>query len=70
MPRSRPDALCAPGGKRSVAVALTPAGRERHDQRQQALAEALHAALTGYDASALEAAAEVLDHLSAIYDQL
>ncbi|MEW2294738.1 MarR family transcriptional regulator [Streptomyces sp. NPDC006743] len=56
--------------KRSVLVTLTAAGRARHDQRQQALTEALHSALAACNAPALESAAEVLDHLSAIYDRL
>ncbi|MFE4024419.1 MarR family winged helix-turn-helix transcriptional regulator [Streptomyces sp. NPDC059101] len=56
--------------KRSVLVTLTAAGRARHDQRQQALAEALHTALASWDAPALDSASKVLDHLSAIYDQL
>jgi hypothetical protein len=35
-----------------------------------ALAGALHATLADYDAAALDSAAEALDRLSAIYDQL
>ncbi|MEE1786182.1 MarR family transcriptional regulator [Streptomyces sp. SP17BM10] len=63
--RTRP-----PEDKRSVVVALTEAGRERHRQRQQALADALHADLSDYDADALDRAAEVLQRLSAVYDRL
>jgi DNA-binding MarR family transcriptional regulator len=63
--RSRP-----PGDKRSVVVTLTAQGRMRHDQRQQALAEALDTTLARYDAPALRSAAEILDCLGLIYDRL
>ena len=63
--RTRP-----PEDKRSVLVALTEAGRDRHRQRQQALAEALHSDLGDYDEEALDRAAEVLHRLSAVYDRL
>ncbi|MFF2543157.1 MarR family winged helix-turn-helix transcriptional regulator [Kitasatospora sp. NPDC058063] len=59
-----------PEDKRSVLVALTDTGRARHDQRQNALAEALHADLDDYDDEALDRAAEVLRRLSAVYDRL
>ncbi|MFJ9843390.1 MarR family winged helix-turn-helix transcriptional regulator [Kitasatospora sp. NPDC101155] len=59
-----------PEDKRSVLVALTNAGRARHDQRQQALADALHTDLGDYDETALDRAAEVLQRLSAVYDRL
>ena len=51
-------------------VTLTAQGRMRHDQRQQALAEALDTTLARYDASALRSAAEILDCLGLIYDRL
>ncbi|MEU4114945.1 MarR family transcriptional regulator [Kitasatospora sp. NPDC028055] len=63
--RTRP-----PEDKRSVLVALTEEGRARHEQRQAALAEALHADLDDYDEEALDRAAEVLRRLSAVYDRL
>ncbi|MEU6971026.1 MarR family transcriptional regulator [Kitasatospora aureofaciens] len=63
--RTRP-----PEDKRSVLVALTEAGRDRHRQRQQALTEALHSDLGDYDEEALDRAAEVLHRLSAVYDRL
>ncbi|MFH9352893.1 MarR family transcriptional regulator [Kitasatospora sp. NPDC017646] len=63
--RTRP-----PEDKRSVLVTLTDAGRARHRQRQQALAEALHSDLDDYDEDALDRAAEVLHRLSAVYDRL
>ncbi|MFE6866713.1 MarR family transcriptional regulator [Kitasatospora sp. NPDC057692] len=63
--RTRP-----PGDKRSVLVTLTDTGRERHERRQQALAEALDADLADYDPAALDSAAEVLQRLSAVYDRL
>ncbi|MFD8706058.1 MarR family transcriptional regulator [Kitasatospora sp. NPDC059648] len=63
--RTRP-----PEDKRSVLVTLTDAGRDRHRQRQQALAEALHSDLDDYDEEALDRAAEVLHRLSAVYDRL
>ncbi|MET8543942.1 MarR family transcriptional regulator [Kitasatospora sp. NPDC004799] len=59
-----------PEDKRSVLVALTDTGRARHDQRQQALVEALHADLDDYDDAALDRATEVLQRLSAVYDRL
>ncbi|WP_042365712.1 MarR family winged helix-turn-helix transcriptional regulator [Streptacidiphilus neutrinimicus] len=63
--RERPE-----GDKRSVLVALTDAGRQRHQERQTALAQALDTALARHDIRALEAATDVLRHLCAIYDQL
>ncbi|MFJ7243341.1 MarR family winged helix-turn-helix transcriptional regulator [Kitasatospora sp. NPDC098652] len=63
--RTRP-----PEDKRSVLVALTEEGRARHEQRQAALVEALHADLDDYDEEALDRAAEVLRRLSAVYDRL
>jgi DNA-binding MarR family transcriptional regulator len=59
-----------PEDKRSVLVALTDTGRARHDQRRQALAEALHTDLGDYDDAALDRATEVLQRLSAVYDRL
>ncbi|MEV7603548.1 MarR family transcriptional regulator [Kitasatospora sp. NPDC089797] len=63
--RERPE-----GDKRSVLVALTDAGRERHTDRQGALTEALDTALAHHDVQALEAATDVLRRLAAIYDRL
>ncbi|MFJ4185146.1 MarR family winged helix-turn-helix transcriptional regulator [Kitasatospora sp. NPDC089509] len=63
--RERPE-----GDKRSVLVALTDAGRQRHRERQAALTEALDAALAHHDVQALEAATDVLRHLVGIYDRL
>ncbi|MFD7662114.1 MarR family winged helix-turn-helix transcriptional regulator [Streptomyces sp. NPDC059788] len=57
-------------GRKAVSVALTAAGRDRHDERQAALRQALDTALADYDAAALDSAAEVLRQLSAIYDRL
>ncbi|MFE7531681.1 MarR family winged helix-turn-helix transcriptional regulator [Kitasatospora sp. NPDC057542] len=59
-----------PEDKRSVLVTLTDTGRARHDQRRQALAEALHTDLGDYDDDALDRATEVLQRLSAVYDRL
>ncbi|MFD9893872.1 MarR family winged helix-turn-helix transcriptional regulator [Amycolatopsis sp. NPDC059027] len=59
-----------PEDKRSVVVALTKAGRNRHNQRQRALTEALAATLADYDEAALDSAAELLRRLSTIYDRL
>ncbi|MFD4660640.1 MarR family winged helix-turn-helix transcriptional regulator [Kitasatospora sp. NPDC058444] len=59
-----------PEDKRTVLVALTDTGRARHDQRQQALTEALHTDLNDYDDAALDRATEVLRRLSAVYDRL
>ncbi|MFD8033626.1 MarR family winged helix-turn-helix transcriptional regulator [Streptomyces sp. NPDC059717] len=56
--------------KRSVLVALTDAGRSRHQERQAALAQALDAALAHHDTTALGTATDVLRQLAAIYDQL
>ncbi|MEU7157524.1 hypothetical protein [Streptomyces chrestomyceticus] len=55
---------------RSPQVALTAGGRERHDERQALLQQALDTALADYDAAALDSAAEVLRRLSVIYDRL
>ncbi|MFF8772538.1 MarR family winged helix-turn-helix transcriptional regulator [Kitasatospora sp. NPDC015120] len=63
--RTRP-----PEDKRSVLVALTDIGRERHERRRRALAEALDTDLADYDPAALDSAAEVLQRLSAVYDRL
>ncbi|MFF2117304.1 MarR family winged helix-turn-helix transcriptional regulator [Kitasatospora sp. NPDC058184] len=59
-----------PEDKRSVLVALTDTGRALHDQRQRALADALHGDLGDYDDAALDRATEVLQRLSAVYDRL
>ncbi|WP_329467014.1 MarR family winged helix-turn-helix transcriptional regulator [Streptomyces sp. NBC_01431] len=59
-----------PGDKRSVVVALTAAGRHRHREREHALADALHTALTDHDTDALHAATDILRHLAHIYDEL
>ncbi|WP_034087154.1 MarR family winged helix-turn-helix transcriptional regulator [Streptacidiphilus albus] len=56
--------------KRSVLVALTDAGRRRHQERQAALAQALDTALAHHDTTALDGATDVLRQLAAIYDQL
>ncbi|WBP91866.1 hypothetical protein O1G21_35455 [Kitasatospora cathayae] len=63
--RTRP-----PEDKRSVLVGLTDAGRARHRQRRQALAEALHGDLADCDEDALDRVAEVLHRLSAVYPRL
>ncbi|CAL9624608.1 MarR family winged helix-turn-helix transcriptional regulator [Streptomyces sp. enrichment culture] len=59
-----------PEDERSVPVALTDEGRARHDERRRALTEALHTAPAHRDAPAVDSAAEVLDHLSAVHDRL
>ncbi|GAA0340829.1 MarR family transcriptional regulator [Streptomyces olivoreticuli] len=59
-----------PGDKRSVVVALTDAGRRRHEERERALADALRGALAHHDAAALDAATDVLRQLADIYDRL
>jgi MarR family transcriptional regulator, organic hydroperoxide resistance regulator len=62
--RTRP-----PDNKRTTVVALTDEGRARHDQHKHLVAETLDAALTQYDAPALNSAAEILDCLRPIYDR-
>jgi len=59
-----------PGDKRSVLVALTDAGRQKHMQRQQQLTETQQQIFADYDAAALDSAAVALDRLAAIYDEL
>ncbi|KOU33966.1 MarR family winged helix-turn-helix transcriptional regulator [Streptomyces sp. WM6378] len=59
-----------PGDKRSVLVALTPAGRHRHEERERSLADALNTALAPHDTEALHAATDILRHLAGIYDEL
>ena len=56
--------------KRSVVVALTAAGLQRHRDRQTALVRALQAAFAEDDSTALDAATDVLRRLAGIYDQL
>ncbi|MFI9274434.1 MarR family winged helix-turn-helix transcriptional regulator [Kitasatospora sp. NPDC052896] len=56
--------------KRSVLVALTARGRQRHEERSGELARALAEALVTQDAAALGTAAEVLRRLAEIYDRL
>ncbi|MGW4242420.1 MarR family winged helix-turn-helix transcriptional regulator [Nocardia sp. NPDC004722] len=59
-----------PGDKRSVLVMLTAAGRVRCRERMAAMDDALRVELAEQDTAALRSAAEVLDRLVAIYDQL
>jgi DNA-binding MarR family transcriptional regulator len=59
-----------PDDKRSVLVALTDAGRRRHDERQAVLGQALDTALAHHDAAALDSATDVLRALADIYDRL
>ncbi|WP_247204164.1 MarR family transcriptional regulator [Streptomyces sp. AgN23] len=63
--RERPD-----NDRRSVFVALTPAGLQRHREREQVLGRALGEALQHLDDHALHAATEVLRRLAVIYDGL
>ena len=56
--------------KRSVVVALTAAGLQRHRDRQTTLVRALQAAFAEDDSTALDAATDVLRRLVGIYDQL
>ena len=56
--------------KRSVVVALTAAGLQRHRDRQTALVRALQAAFVEHNSTALDAATDVLRRLAGIYDQL
>ena len=56
--------------RRSVVVALTAAGLQRHRDRQTALVRALQAAFVEHDSTALDAATDVLRRLAGIYDQL
>lgn len=56
--------------KRSVVVALTAAGLQRHRDRQTTLVRALQAAFVEHDSTALDAATDVLRRLVGIYDQL
>ncbi|MFE0026592.1 MarR family winged helix-turn-helix transcriptional regulator [Amycolatopsis sp. NPDC059021] len=58
------------GNKRTAIVALTAVGRQRHDERQHALREALGSALAQHDTAALDAATDILRHLATIYDHL
>ncbi|MEV6973908.1 MarR family transcriptional regulator [Kitasatospora sp. NPDC093806] len=56
--------------RRSVLVTLTPAGRERHLQRQQALYAELGALVADLDEATVEAVTGVLRGLAGIYDEL
>jgi DNA-binding MarR family transcriptional regulator len=56
--------------KRSVVVALTATGLQRHRDRQATLTQTLQAALADHDSTALDATTDVLRHLAVIYDQL
>jgi DNA-binding MarR family transcriptional regulator len=56
--------------KRSVLVALTDTGRQRHRERQSGLNQALHDALAEHDTATLDAATDVLRHLASSYDDL
>jgi DNA-binding MarR family transcriptional regulator len=56
--------------KRNAVVTLTPSGMQRHRDRQAALTQALHTALSHHDTAALDAATDVLRRLATIYDQL
>jgi DNA-binding MarR family transcriptional regulator len=56
--------------QRSVVVALTAAGLQRHRDRQTALVRALEVAFVEHDITALDAATDVLRRLVGIYDQL
>lgn len=59
-----------PDNRRAVRVSLTARGRDRHRAREQALADALAAALADLSAEDVMRAAEVLDRLGGIYDGL
>ncbi|MEE1807056.1 MarR family transcriptional regulator [Streptomyces sp. BE133] len=63
--RQRPE-----GDRRSVVVTLTDAGRQRHNERERTLAEALNETLSDLDIHALGAATETLRGLALIYDTL
>lgn len=56
--------------RRSVSVAITDAGRARHQERQLVLADAFEQALGDLDAAQLQAAADVLRALATVYDRL
>ncbi|HEX4221256.1 MAG TPA: MarR family transcriptional regulator [Pseudonocardiaceae bacterium] len=63
--RSRPE-----DDRRTVLVAITDAGRARHQERQLVLADAFDQAIGHLGAEELAAAAEVLRALSTVYDRL
>lgn len=56
--------------KRSVLVTLTPTGRARHQEREEALTDALAEALGHLAPAALDTATDVLRRLAGIYDGL
>ncbi|WP_159398277.1 MarR family winged helix-turn-helix transcriptional regulator [Streptomyces aureocirculatus] len=56
------------GNRRAVRVSLTAKGRDRH--RERILADALAEPLTHLSTGDLAIAADVLDRLSGIYDEL
>ncbi|MFG3053960.1 MarR family winged helix-turn-helix transcriptional regulator [Kitasatospora sp. NPDC048239] len=56
--------------RRSVLVTLTPAGLERHLQRQQALVTDLERLVAGLDDATVDAVSTVLRGLAGIYDGL
>ncbi|GGO53812.1 MarR family transcriptional regulator [Streptomyces lasiicapitis] len=58
------------GDRRTVVVTLTAAGRQRHREREQLLADALNETLHHLDPRDLDAATEVLRGLAHIYDKL
>ena len=56
--------------RRTVLVARTDTGRQRHRERQSGLNQAPHEALAGRDTAGLDAATDVLRRLATSYDDL
>jgi len=56
--------------RRSVTVALTAAGRQRHQQRSELIQKFLAERLAAFSVADLEAASEIISQLTQLYDQL
>ncbi|WP_037820697.1 MULTISPECIES: MarR family transcriptional regulator [unclassified Amycolatopsis] len=60
----------ASGDRRTSIVALTDAGRRRHEEREQVLAAGLRELTEDLDEQAIDAAGTVLTRLADLYDRL
>jgi DNA-binding MarR family transcriptional regulator len=56
--------------RRVVTVTITATGRQRHEERQQVLVDAMAEQMNQLDAAQLEAAATIMRKLAIIYDRL
>lgn len=59
-----------PHNRRAVLVSLTREGRDRHQERERVLADALATSLAHLSTSDLTVATDALNRLSGIYDEL